>query len=394
MGTDRSSSLVDLVAVSLAAGLPVVVVSAGVQSTALRILVVLPLLLFLPGYALLSVLYPEAREDCDPPLTHEAGDGIDKAMRSRLRGLTVIDFLGLSVAASIALTPTVAVAEHAVRGTLTPLIQVVALAGLTVGLSVLALLRRLSRPANARYAVPLGLPAFMARYFEADSGRLGNTGAFEARNQSEVLVNVFVAGALVLALTGAALAVTQSPAEQDFEELAVLTENADGDYEMGNYPDDLSGSEPLFVSVTNNRDAGAEYVVVGTLETVDQDGEVQERDEQLRQSVEIGSGERVYVRHDPAASLSGERLRLRYDLYTTSGGEPEDDPVRSVYLWISGEGSVTTETPEPVETAEGADGDEGQQTATPEGSPTQSPTPEETPTPEPTETEEDDGFPF
>lgn len=394
MGTVRSS-VVDLVAVSLAAGLPVFVVYAGVQHTALRILVILPLLLFLPGYALLSLLYPEAREDCDPPLTHEAGDGIDKAMRSRLRGLTPVDFLGLSAAASIAIAPGMAVAEHAVRGTLTPLIQVVALAGLTVGLSILALIRRFSRPANARYSLALGLPAFMTRYFDAGSGQLGNASAFEARTQSEVFVNVFVAGTLVLALTGAALAVTQSPAEQDFEELAVVTENADGDYEMGNYPDDLSGDEPLFVSVTNNRETATEYVVVGTLETVDQDGNVQERDEQLRQSVGIGAGERVYVRHDPAQSLSGERVRLRYDLYATSGGEPEDEPVRSVYLWITGEESVTTPTPEPVDTAEGGDGAATPATGTPGESPTASPTSEPsepTETPEPTET--DDGFPF
>lgn len=392
MGTVRSS-VVDLVAVSLAAGLPVLVVYTGVQHTGLRILVVVPLLLFLPGYALLSLLYPEAREDCDPPLTHEAGDGIDKAMRSRLRGLTTVDFLGLSVAASIAIAPGMAVAEHAARGTLTPLIQVLALAGLTVGLSILALIRRFSRPANARYTLALGLPAFTTRYFDAGSGQLGNAGAFEARTQSDVFVNVFVAGTLVLALTGAALAVTQSPAEQDFEELAVVTENADGDYEMGNYPDDLSGDEPLFVSVTNNHETANEYVVVGTLETVDQDGNVQERDEQLRQSVGIGAGERVYVRHDPAQSLSGERVRLRYDLYATSGGEPEDEPVRSVYLWIAGEESVTTPTPEPVETAEGGDdGAEPQDTETPGESPTSSPTAEETETAEPTET--DDGFPF
>lgn len=389
MPADRSSSSVDLVAVAVAAALPLPLVLGDVQITALRIVAVLPLLLFLPGYALVSLLYPEPREDLDPPLTHEAGDGIDKAMRSRLRGLTTIDRLAVSVAASIALAPSVALVEHGIRGTLTPWLQLVGLVGLTWALALLALLRRLARPADDRFAVSLSAPAFLGRYFDDGTGRLRSPGPFEARTQNDVFLNVLVAGALVLALAGAALAVAQSPSEQEFEELAVVTQAQNGTYVMGNYPDNLSGTTPLFVSVTNNRDQSGQYVVVGAVETVDQNGQVTERDVQLNQTVEIAANSRVYVRHDPEPSLSGERIRVTYELYAVADGQREDRPLRRVYVWIAGQGSVATATPQPAPTPTpggGSNGGNGTQTPNQTASPTPTPSPSPSPT--------DDGFPF
>ena len=395
MAASRDSWWVDLLLVGLAATVPVALVYAGVERTSLRLATGLPLALFLPGYALVSAMYPEAREDCDPPLTRETGEGVDKAMRTRLRGLTGIDRLGLAVALSTALTPAVALLHYVASGSFAAPELAAGLGAFTWAFVFIGLARRLRLSASRRFAVDLGWPATVyERYFVANSPHMRTSRPHEASSVSDVALNVLLVCVLIVALTSAAYAFTQPPTSQDFDELAVVTQNDDGEYVAGNYPDDLSGSEPLYVGVSNQRDGQQTYVLRGILQVVDAEGNVVEQDEQLSREVQLSPGERTYVEHDPEPTLDGERVRLRYtlELAGESGG---DGSHRSVRVWISG---APDATPTPGDggtpTPDGATPTPEAGTPTPDGS--ASPTPAgpgtETPTPTSTPTETDDGI--
>ena len=394
MEATRDSWWVDLLLVGVASTVPAALIFLGTARTSLRLVAGLPLVLFLPGYALVSALFPERREDCDPPLTRETGEGIEKAMRTRLRGLTGVDRLGLSVALSAALTPGVALFHYVASGTFETLELAVGLAALTWAFVSMALGRRLRLPADHRFAVSLGWPgALYERYFVPESPHMRTSNPHEAASASDVALNVALAGTLLVALTTAGYAFAQPPSDQRFDELAVLTQDGEGDYVAGNYPDDLSGGESLHVAVANQRDYAREYVLRGTLEVVDEEGNVVERDVQTTRELSLAPGERTYVEHDPEPTLDGERLRLRYTLEFAD--RETDGPHRSVHVWIRGapegestpDGGAATETP----------ADDG--TPTPEATPTPTPdggegegTPSPTPTPTPTETEDDDSI--
>lgn len=393
MEATRDSWWVDLLLVGVASTVPAALIYLGVDRTALRLAAGVPLVLLLPGYALVSALFPEAREDCDPPLTRETGEGIEKAMRTRLRGLTGIDRLGLAVALSAALTPGIALFHYVASGSFEALELAVGLTALTWAFVSMALARRLRLPADHRFVVSLGWPgAVYDRYFVAESPHMRTSNPHEASSARDVALNVLLVGTLLVALTTAGYAFTQPPGDERFDELAVLTQDDDGEYVAANYPDDLSSGRSLHVAVANQRDYPREYVLRATLEVVDDEGNVVERDVQTTRELELSPGERTYVEHDLEPTLDGERLRLRYTLEFAD--RETDAPHRSVHVWIRGasegestpDGGSATPTPTPA--------DEG----TPTPGETATPTPDGgtggangTTTPTPTGTDEDDG---
>jgi uncharacterized membrane protein len=396
MAANRGSWWLDLVVVGLAATVPAALVYAGVEQTWLRLAAGVPLVLFLPGYALVSAMFPEAREDADPPFTRETGEGIDRAMRTRVRGLTGIDRVGVAVPLSAALSPGVALVHYVASGQFATFELAAGLGVLTWAFVFMGLARRLRLPAAHRFgASPGWLDAAYERYFVPSSPHMSAGAPFEASDVADVALNVVLVCSLLIALTTATYAFTQPPTDQRYDELAVLTQNDDGDYVAGGYPEDLSGSETLYVSVTNQRDFTREYVLRATLEVVNEDGEVVASDEQATRSFELAPGERTVVEHDPEPTLDGQRLRIRYTLEFAGA---DGDPDRSVHVWISGggEGDATQDqqrTPTPEES-----GDTGTPEPTPtatqdgQGSPTPTPTPTPSPTPTPTPTETDDGI--
>ena len=395
MAANRDPWWLDLLFVGLLAPIPAVLVYAGVEQTWLRLATGLPLVLFLPGYALVSTMYPEASEDADPPFTRETGEGIERAMRTRVRGLSGVDRLGLAVALSAALAPGVALFHYVASGSFSTLGLAVGLGALTWAFVSMGLARRLQLPAEHRFAVSTGwLDVAFDRYFVANNPHMRSSNPFEATDLTDVAVNVLLVSTLLVALTTAGYAFAQSPTEENYDELAVLTQDGDGEYVAAGYPDDLSGDDSLYVSVTNRRDFAREYVLRGSIEVVNEDGEGVQRDEQATRSFELAPGQRTVLEHDPEPTLDGERLRVRYTLSFAG----EDEPHRSVHVWISGapEGDATEDQQrEPT-----PDGEDDAGTPGPTPSPTpgggdagdEEPTPTPTPTPTATPTETDDGI--
>lgn len=343
MGTNRGSWWLDLLAVGIAAVIPVVVVVTDTGSTPVRLLVAVPLVLLFPGYALVAAFFPESREAGEPPFTDDTGRGIDKPSRHRFRGLSGIDRLGVSVAASAALVPAVALAQFLRSDVILAPQLAIGLGMVTWAFVCMALARRLRLPPENRFAVaPSSLGPVYARYFRSNGEQLSDPLPYEATTSRQVALNVLLVAAFLLAVTTAGFAFVQPPPSQEYEALAVLTQNESGEYVADDYPDDLPGADPLYVSVTNNRETTQQYELRGSLEVVDADGSIDASDDQFRTVVELAPGERRVFRHQPDDSLDGERLRLKYRLFRQTDDGAEQ--VRSVHVWIShpGEAGATT----------------------------------------------------
>jgi len=165
----------DLVATMGLAGLPVLVLLV-LGASPVTLLVALPLLLLLPGYAIVSALYP-------------------------VRGSTSIGPVGrfaLSIALSVAVTPAVAfVANYTVGVYARPV--VVGVATVTISVAVVAMGRRAGVDPDASAGPdPLGRVATIAdRYFHG-SRSLRTTAPLEATSKTDVVLNLVVVGAILV----------------------------------------------------------------------------------------------------------------------------------------------------------------------------------------------------
>lgn len=296
------------------------VVLLSTTSEMARLLVGLPLLFFLPGYALLTALFPR-------------GAATDAPLRARIRAgrepvLSLGERAALSFGTSLALLPPLALLLAATGlGVTSPAVFVsltlVTGLGLLVGIA-----RRLRLPESERYTLPLG------RWSDALSGATDAAPGTLAVNAA-LVVAVLVS---LSALTGALLAPRATGAGTEF---TVLTENESGEYVASGYPSSVSTGEevPLVVGVTNHDHREHTYVIVAELERVETtDGEtsVVESQELRRLVVTAGANETIYEPHTVEPALAGDDLRLTYHLYR--GQAPDDadheSADRTLHVWV------------------------------------------------------------
>ncbi|WP_265107843.1 DUF1616 domain-containing protein [Halosolutus halophilus] len=310
----------DLALVSVAAVLAYVVIANLPAGSALRLAATVPLVLFLPGYAFVSLLFPAAERDAQAAAT--------RAPEQRPRGIDAIERFGLAIALSLAIAPLVALVLPLTDWGFDTASSTAALAVVTIGFAQLGVVRRLRTPQSKRFTVsPL-----------AALDRLRGTGSGSFRLSSVLLVVTIgvAAGALVLALLAPVSA-------GGFTELGLYTENEEGELVAGELPDEVAPGEsiPVTISIENQEGDHKDYTLVVQQQTV-VDGEVVER-EQLREmdaSVSdggTGTGEREIT---PTAD-PGETVRISILLYDE---EPPAEPtnenaMEDTYFWVT----VTTE---------------------------------------------------
>ncbi|MFB6165585.1 MAG: DUF1616 domain-containing protein [Haloarculaceae archaeon] len=340
----------DLLAVVALSVLSGVVVLSGLDGSPLRTTLVAPLVVFLPGYALVAALYPHryrAPEDASvaagshavtPPTV--GGPGLPPTAR-----------LGLSVAASVALVPAVAFLLDLLSSTIRVVPVLVALVGVTFVCASVAMVRRRGVDAADRFTAPsLGAATdLLRRYFHTGRRNYAPSSAYRATSRRDVLLNLaVVAGVLVFvgsagfafaAVTGGADATDAST----FTELYLTTRTSDGDYVARDYPRRFGpDATPVYVTITNHEGGPRNYTVVVQLQRVDRSSNgttVVERTRLGRFGRQVGDGETVRVASHPSTTRSGPDLRVRYLLYV---GDPPADPNadtadRYVQLWLSGD---------------------------------------------------------
>jgi uncharacterized membrane protein len=285
----------------------------------------LPLIVFLPGYALVTAAFPRTAERASPGRGRFAG--------ATEGALTTVERLQLSFGASVAVLPILGIVHaawnpaygaNALLGGLSTLVVV----GLLVGV-----VRRLRVPSADRVRFSPGTWAT----------RVG--ASVENRPRTDTVLAVGVAAGLLLATGTLGLALLAPPDAESFATLEVFAESESGDLVTDGYPTNLSSGESgtLVLGVENHEQSRATYTLVTELQRVEpRNGtvEVLETRELDRQRETVPANETWHSRQVVEPSMTGDRLRLTFLLYR---GDPPADPgidnaYRHTYLWLSVEG--------------------------------------------------------
>lgn len=251
------------------------------------------LLFFLPGYALVSALYPgaTARED-------DGTAGLGLPARLALA-------FGASVAA-VALVGLVAwqVGDWLTGAGITADSAVALLSLVVVGGCAVAAIRRSRRPREERFALPYGRWASRAR--EAVFGG----------SRTDSLLSVALAVSILLSVGAFGYAVATPVDGERYTTASLLTEQPDGDLVAGGYPSELTAGESaeFVLALENHEGADTAYTAVVRVERVE-GGQVTAANELDRLSVGVPAGESRTVPHEVTPGMTGDSLRLSYYVY-------------------------------------------------------------------------------
>ncbi|GAA0220545.1 DUF1616 domain-containing protein [Halobaculum roseum] len=335
----------DLAAVVAAVALTVVAVfTPGLDETPLRVIVGLPFVLFVPGYALIAALFPEAgsgpTDDRDPDgsvdgdadAEAEAADAADVAAGpADESGIDGIERVALSFGTSIAVVPLIGLVLNFTPFGIRLVPIVASVGGVTLVLTAVAARRRRALPEDERFRVPYRRWASDAR-----------AELFEPDTRTDAALNVLLAISVVIAVSSVGYAVAVPKQGESFSEFYLLTEGEDGELVADDYPTEFTQGEPqsLVVGVSNHEHRPVNYTVVAAIQRVEvsNNSTTVTDSSRLRQwRVELADNETWQLRHTVAPEMTGDRLRLTYFLYT--GDPPEtlraDTAYRELHLWVN-----------------------------------------------------------
>ena len=310
----------------------------ALSESPLRILVGLPFVLFVPGYAFVSALFPE--EGASPTASRDGAGVLSNGEdRSRIespvdasRGIDRWERIALAFGLSIATVPLVAMVV-----TLSPLAFGAATVLPAIGFfsilcTVVAGVRRQVLPPQRRFRVSPVDWLTRTRRSVAQSDTRG-----------ELLLSTGLAIAVVLAVSTLGFAVLAPPDGETYTEFYVLSENAEGDLVAADYPDSLQPGEPqpISVGIENYERETVDYEVVIQLQRVEgtgTDAVVTERTRIDRYATTLDHNETWVDERSLTApdGWTGTELRLEFLLYE---GEVPATPTRenahrSLHLWM------------------------------------------------------------
>lgn len=309
-----------------------VVLIPVVNETPLRIVFGLPFVLFLPGYAFIAALFPEAGS---PP----APESDDADSRLRDRGIDGIERVALSFGLSIAIVPLLGLVLNFTPWGIRLLPILLTVSGFTFACVIVGTVRRWALPADEQFVVPYR--DWMAQ---------AHTEVFEPDDRTDALLNVMLALSILLAVSTVGYAVMVPPDGERFTEFYVLTETEDGDLVAANYPDDLvlGEPEPIVVGVENNEHESVGYTVIVQLQDVVFEeannhtiATVQDREELLRFEASLAHNETLHEEIELRAEnpeFVGDDRRVQFLLYADHEGpvpaEPDrENAYRDLHLW-------------------------------------------------------------
>jgi len=307
-----------VVLTNLAVLLPVV------SETPIRIVVGLVFVLFVPGYAFIAALFPEAGQ---APSTDDSEEALDRNQS----GIDGIERVALSFGLSIALVPLVGLVLNFTPWGIRLVPILVSLSGLTLALTVIAAVRRWDLPAEERFRVPY------RAWLQA-----GREELFAPTSRTDAALNVLLVVSILLAVGSVGYAVAVPKDGERFSEFYILTEGEDGELVADNYPTEFQQGESrsLVVGIGNQEHEQVQYTVVVQLQRVQRVGnetQVQERSELQRFQPTVGHNETWQQQHQVTPDMSGERLRLQYLLYRDTPPDTvgQSSAYRELHLWVN-----------------------------------------------------------
>lgn len=333
-----------------------------INQTPLRVLFGLGFVLFLPGYAFIAALFPEAGEPAAAPDPGDAEDapsdadekpapvpGTDAAAASETdssaappgstsgdrSGIDGIERVALSFGLSIAIVPLIGLILNFTPWGIRLVPVVTAVAGFTLGSVAVAARRRWALPPDDRFGVPY------REWLDAAEGEL-----FDPDGRTDAALNVVLALSVLLAVGSVGYAVAVPPQGEQFSEFYLLTETPEGELVADDYPETMAVDETaeLIVGIGNNEYEPTAYHVVVQLQDVETEGNatvVTERTEIDRFSATVEHNATYQERHSLRPTRTGENLRVQYLLYRDAvPADPTgENAYRELHLWIDVEAS-------------------------------------------------------
>jgi len=335
---DLAAVLAVVVLTNLAVFLPVV------NDSPIRVVVGLVFVLFVPGYAFIAALFPEAGE---PPTGTDDDETTENGLQDR--GIDGIERTALSFGLSIAVVPLIGLVLNFTPFGIRLVPILVSISGFTVITTVVAAVRRWELPEEERFRVP---------YHEWLAS--GKSELFAPDSTADATLNVLLVVAIVLATSSVVYAVAVPQQGEQFTEFYVLTENETGDLVAADYPEELVAGqpEPIHVGVENNEYETIEYTVVVQLQEVElEEGQtptagqnnttvttvvVTDRAELDRYSTTVPHNESDIRRHNlsvdagTASEFEGQDRRVKFLLYRDEvPAQPTaDNAYRDLHLWV------------------------------------------------------------
>lgn len=317
-GTETGSgwrTWVDLVAVIGAVVLATVLaVQPTTEESPIRFLFGIAFVSFLPGYAFVAALFPDA----DSPRSRRN----DRFATERLRRHDIdgVERIALALALSIAITSVVGVVLGLTPWGVGPGTLFVSIGAVTVVLTAVAAIRRLRLVPEKRFSVPV---------------RTASAASTPSTTRRGIL-NATLGVAVTVAVSSVVYAISTPQEGERYTELQLLTED-DGELVAANYPREFTAGEgqSLVVGIENHERETVAYTVVVLLEALEGD-ETIEAEELDRFGMELDHGERERDEHTATPELVGEELRLSYLLYVDEPlAEPtQENAYEHVHIWI------------------------------------------------------------
>ena len=296
-----------------------------VRETPLRVVFGLPLVLFVPGYALVAALFPEAGSgpeqiDADEPTERPTDGGIDG-----------IERVALSFGLSIAVVPLIGLVLNFTPWGIRLVPIMVAISAVTLCLVAVGATRRWAVPPDERFAVP-----YRSWVQEARAELL------EPDSQTDAVLNLVLVISVLLAVGSVGYAVAVPKQGESFTEFYLLTENESGALVADDYPTEFERgqSRQVTVGIGNQEYERTNYTVIVELQRVtivDNETRVDEATELRRFSPTVDHNETWHRQHTITPQTTGERLRLQYLLYRGDPSTPlnRSAAYRELHLWVN-----------------------------------------------------------
>jgi uncharacterized membrane protein len=313
-----------------------------VNATPLRVVLGLPFVLFVPGYAFVAALFPEAsttpaaaaQRDAAKPVSDEPGDADDG-------GIDGIERVALSFGLSIAIVPLIGLVLNFTPWGIRLVPIVVALNGFIIVATVVAARRRWELPPETRFTVPYDewLTTTRAELFEPDT-------------TTDLALNILLVASVLLATASVGYAVAVPQQGETFTEFYLLTEADDGELVADDYPTEFVAGEPqsLVVGIGNHERQPVTYTVIVEIQRVDivnNDTVVRDAQQLRRFQPRVEANETWTRSHTVAPQLTGDRLRLQYLLYRGTPDTPVNRSAayRELHLWVNVSTSAASTEP-------------------------------------------------
>lgn len=301
---------------------------SGTLPTGIRFMLGIPLLVIIPGYALLSALFPgrPSRTADQSNSLSRLSQRFDSAHSIQERGVRWGERLALSFGLSLFIIPLLALLldlsatllETGSPYRTRPIVGVIVV--FSLAFSVAGIVRRLRLPRSERFSVPVG--------YWIDDLNDGLSGP-----PANALLNVVLILSILVAATSMAYALAIPKDGETYSGLRVMEHNDAGELTLVSGNVTLTTNErsqPFTVVVENQEKEQMNYTAVVQLQRLNNAGETIGQTELRRfESPPVPANRTWQRQHRLTPTVTGDRLQLTYLLY--KGNPPQNPTERNAY---------------------------------------------------------------